>query len=642
MKKLFILSCVALVTIFAFAANKDNRVHPDQATHYIKGDFTAQMVNGKPEYKLSNVQTAGIEFAGSNYHLGTMVTERLIRERAAREKWPQSKTEYELGKVGELEFTFDSARTTFPGGFSKNDLSFWYYDKEIGEWQPDVEIHQATGSFESRKIMTIMLVLDCSTSLDKDFPKVKASAKYFLEKLYNVSNTGNVRVGIIGFSSLAETRVYSIKSLTQANFSDMIDFINKLGTANGTALYYSVDKAVTMMDEYANSLSGEDYTNYSRSCLVTFTDGIDQTSQNIEQGILNADSYYEQIKNTTMKRHIRGQKIDNYIVAVQGMDITTAAMVAKFDRVLSSITDNYIKIEQFSQLRQKFGEIADNLINSWQVLNCYVPAARQGLVCWTLGEDKPVAKKEKNVRAGDKRMLLGLSIGVGMPYSSYSGRNKVWARNSSNSDHYDYYVTTDFIGNAIGADFQASIDFAYPITQKFALGAYFSAGAGFCNVNGDARYEIDAYDRYKSSTLSYIQSGTDVIVRSRAMFKITTGILMTIGDMTNKGACIIGIGTGYSYAGNEGEWYDYTSSLSWFNEGYIGYEDVPIELRLGGVFKNGFYFTADFNVGLGTGNYDDKRGSHGMPFGEFRQKQGFYIEPSIHIGYNFGNLFTAK
>ena len=554
MKKINLLCAMLLCTSIVFA-QQTKRVHPDRATHYIKGDFSASMQDGKPIYKLQNVSTEGISFHQAENYYG------------------------EVTDLGDLRFTFDSARTTYPGGFYENDLAFWFYDKEIGEWQPDIEIRQATGSFDNQKIMTIMLVLDCSSSLGKDFSKVKAGAKFFLDKLYSVSNTGNVRIGIIGFSSLKNTNksILSISKLNPENYPQMLDFIDQLTMDNGTALYYAIDKSVYLMDSYANSMVGEDLDNYARSCIVTFTDGIDQTSQDLTNGILNADAYYEKVKNEVITRPIKDKKIDSYVISVKGIDITSEGMIHKFDRVLSNIVtteSNYMKIEQISELRAKFGEIADNLINSWQILNCYVPAARQGLVCWTMGEEKKVPKEKP---AKEKTMLLGLNVGGASPlYFAYDG---IYRK---------------------GFDMTLGLDFAYPITQNFALGFYVQSGLGFrleseWSILRDA-YHSCYYDQYN--------------------WEMNTGLLMTMGDMRQKNAFLLGLG-----AGILGNWY-----AAW-----------SFNMRLGFVNHTGVYMSFDLNTDFGAGyksGYDID--------GNYYWNTISYFRPAISIGYNFGALYDVK
>jgi len=545
MKKINLLFTFLLCVSVIFA-QQTKRVHPDKATHYIKGDFTASMQDGKPVYKLRNVSTEGISFHQADTYYG------------------------EITDLGDLCFTFDSARTTYPGGFAENDLAFWFYDKEIGEWQPDIEIRQATGSFDNRKIMTIMLVLDCSTSLGKDFSRVKAGAKYFLEKLVSASTTGNVRIGIIGFSSLKNTNngILPIQKLTTENYHNMLNFIDNLTMDNGTALYYAIDKSVNALDQYANSLMGEDVENYARSCIVTFTDGIDQTSQDLTNGILNADIYYEKIKNDVIKHPIKNKKIDSYIISVQGIDITTQGMKNKFDKVLSnivSVESNYMKIEQITALRTKFGEIADNLINSWQVLNCYVPAARQGQVCWTMGEEKKV----KPIR--EKTMLLGLNVGGAAPlYFAYDG---VYRK---------------------GFDMTLGLDLAYPITKNFALGVYCQSDLGF-------RQESE----WSVLTESYRRCNR------KWLWEMNTGLLMTMGDMRQKNAFLLGLG-----AGVLGNWY----------------HDWSFNMRLGFVNHTGVYMSFDLNTDFGVGYGVGPKGEESIT----------YFRPAISIGYNFGALYNVK
>ena len=67
------------------------------------------------------------------------------------------------------------------------------------------------------------------------------------------SNTGNVRIGIIGFSSLKNTNkgILPIQKLTTENYHNMLNFIDNLTMDNGTALYYAIDKSVNALDQYS-------------------------------------------------------------------------------------------------------------------------------------------------------------------------------------------------------------------------------------------------------------------------------------------------------------------------------------------------------------------------------------------------------
>lgn len=583
MKKINLLCAMLLCTSIVFA-QQTKRVHPDRATHYIKGNFSAhRLQDGTVMYTLDSVSTEGISFEQADTYNGVITD------------------------LGDLRFTFDSARTTYPGGFTENDLAFWFYDKEIGEkgeWQPDMEIRQAAPDTVTNKITTMILTLDCSSSLGyDDFHKVIINAKDFLQQVYAVAHTGNVRIGIIAFSSMRATKenIFSIKALDATGYPEMTNFLDGLdkkykyntekGTNlnNGTALYYALDIAVDMTKKYVDSFSAEEENNYALPMIITFTDGIDQTSQKIEEDILSADQYYKRIIDNTLKQTIDvvqikdnkpitvSKKIHSWVVSVKGSDITSEKMEQKFDGILSSIAtspETWYKMARVSELKTAFTGILNSLFDSWSVLNCYVPAARQGLVCWTMGEEKKVPKEKP---AKEKTMLLGLNVGGASPlYFAYDG---IYRK---------------------GFDMTLGLDFAYPITQNFALGFYVQSGLGFrleseWSILRDA-YNSCYYDQYN--------------------WEMNTGLLMTMGDMRQKNAFLLGLG-----AGILGNWY-----AAW-----------SFNMRLGFVNHTGVYMSFDLNTDFGAGyksGYDID--------GNYYWNTISYFRPAISIGYNFGALYDVK
>lgn len=190
---------------------------------------------------------------------------------------------------------------------------------------------------------------------------------------------------------------------------------------------------------------------------------------------------------------------------------------------------------------------------------------------------QPKAKTEGESAENNRKMLLGLSLGAGVPIAQW----------------YRYYGQEQRDGESFGADIQASFDFAYPISQKFAMGLYAAGGGGLTFIN----------------ELSKISGEKNMHSDNKSIMKATAGILMVMGDFANKGAFLLGFGAGFANTG-------------WHAIGDI----IPIEVRLGGVCKNGFYFDVDLNMSpFYVTPYDD-----------------FYIEPAVRFGYNFGNLFTLK
>lgn len=191
----------------------------------------------------------------------------------------------------------------------------------------------------------------------------------------------------------------------------------------------------------------------------------------------------------------------------------------------------------------------------------------------TIKEKKPVIVKEKkNIPA--KHISLektGCPIFLGLN-GSIGGSDNFKA---------SYFPDTTISSN-YGLVGGIGLDFAYPLSNKLALGLYF---------NAEFSYEI---------TNDFFLCG--------AKF----GILMLIGDIEDK-PFILGIApsTGIKY------WRSYNDIL------------LPFEVRFGRVINNNFYITGNFIYG------NDFRGK--WPHGSEQ-----IIELSVSLGYHFGDRFRAK
>ena len=190
------------------------------------------------------------------------------------------------------------------------------------------------------------------------------------------------------------------------------------------------------------------------------------------------------------------------------------------------------------------------------------------------------------------RTLIGLSGGIGVPITL--------------TDKSDQNST------GFGGDFLLSFDFASPISDKFSMGFYMSIGGGFTILNGS----LECYDYNGKSSHSYWQP----VGGTSHNFKFTAGILMAMGDLTQKNVFLLGIGAGYGDPGYLRNRYSY----DWYWLGIA--QTIPLEFRFGGLFKKGLYFTIDCNISVMDMN----------------PSSNFYFEPSIRVGYNFSNLLIQK
>ncbi len=533
MKKFFLFVLAFIMCNTSMLADDVlNRTHPNDASYKIEGDFNYRVVNNQVKYELTNVVPSGLTIKQYDVYNGIQ---------------PDGK---------EVMFTFDSIVT--PDGFPGfQNIAYWYYDPDIADWQPDIEIRRGEYTRENSQDITMVLVMDCSNSLKTDFNYVKNATYRFLEQIYQVAPNGNIHIGIIGFSSMPDTQILPIQPLTRNSYGAMRSFISNLTVNNGTALFYAWDKAMEQTQSYIRSGRMK---NYVKSHFITFTDGIDQTSQDISRTIVSADDYYNYIIRTAKSKI---SKYESDVVFVKGTDITNSQQQAKFENKLSQLAvpnDNrhYERLESIDRLESKFSEIATRLTDSWQVLNCYVAPARHGRVCWTFGkqEYKPNPKPQPVVKNG-RNIFVGLNGTIGLPMSmNYRG---------------------DF---GLGFNLKFGVDFAYPVAAKFAIGTYMNMGGGMGMHFGYS----------------------EVLLGGNFDFK--AGLLMLAGDVNDR-PFIIGVSPCIGFG--------FTPEVLY----------IPFELRFGRITKKHVYVTGNLNMGIPLDG-------------------SFMIEPSITIGYHFGDKLKAK
>ncbi len=429
MKHKLLLILIGLAVSLTVMA-QSNRTNPDNAQYFIKGNLSIEKgADGKTVYKLSQIDNSGIYFDNP---YATRTGEETSKE--------------------DVLFQFSHARTDYPGGIN-TPLDFWRYDNSINEWQPDGETRQGTAGVEQKKSMVVMLVLDCSSSLGTDFNLVQGAANNFIRSLYEASQgSGNIKLGIVGFSKINETRIFNIRSLTSDSYYEMTSFINRLSTQNGTALYYAMDKSVGELMEAYCKTSIPSTEPLSAAIMVTFTDGLDQTSRNPDKNILTADNYYDEILakyGTKMQNKIfNGIRLQHEIRGVKGNDIISEGQLSKFQRIGESL-GNFKLLGNYSELGSEFENIAANLIDQWRILNLYVPNSFSGRVAWTYPSERVKFIFTSKQRTYQKP-FVGLNATLGMQW-------------------YDCISFSPKFG----------LDMAWPISNNFAIGFYLNIGPNF-------------------------------------------------------------------------------------------------------------------------------------------------------------------
>ena len=388
-KKLLLIVALLVLSLSTYSQNSSQA---EKAKYYIEGDYSVNLVNGQFEYKLENIVSKGITFEYEEYKIG------------------EERDEFEV-------FYFDHANTDYPGGFD-GGLKFWKWDKNNNKWQIDSETIDGELQASKNKVMTIMLVLDCSTSLGDKFDDLKNYAERFIDIIYEKSHDGNVRLGIIGFNTMSytENTVYPITELTPKSYYSMKSFIERLKKDKQTAMYYAMRLASDYMEDYVNNIVLDGNVEYDGSYIVTFTDGYDNNSRDPEigipaDGLLNP--YYKYVKEKCLTIVLKGKPIESFVIAVEGNDVGGNAQ--RFRETLGGLAydDDHFKLaDNFDQLEEKFNEIAKNLIDRWNNLVCFVPPSYYGRVRWTLGKaPSPVTDKPYKFSIGVIAVRInGLSV----------------------------------------------------------------------------------------------------------------------------------------------------------------------------------------------------------------------------------------
>ena len=305
-----------------------------------------------------------------------------------------------------------------------------------------------------------------------------------------------------------------------------------------------MDKSISeLMEDYCrNSIPSSEPL--SAAIMVTFTDGLDQTSRNPDKNILTADNYYDEILakyGTKMQnKNFNGIRLQHEIRGVKGNDIISEAQLGKFRRIGESL-GNFKLLNNYSDLGREFEDIATNLIDQWRILNLYVPNSFSGRVAWTYPGERmnpaplPTPKTGRNV-------FLGLNFTLGVPMTM------------------DYFQGSMGNGFGVGVAPKLTLDIARPISDKFALGFYINGGS---NMTWS-----DVY-------LWGVWRDTDWSIG----FDVKIGLLMLIGDLHTR-PYIFGIApcTGFN-----------STTYQTF---------LPLELRFGRVLGKRFYITGNFNMGI--------------------------------------------
>lgn len=538
--------------------------------YYIEGYYER---HGEGDYTLKNVHTYGITIGGKTEFPNVVFN------------GSKQHIHCDLLEATLIKFSFEKANTNCPTRW-KNGFRFQYWDEDNNKWKDDTEACKGEATGYSQKDMVIMLVLDYSSSMSNNISQIKSYAINFINTISKASH-GNVHVGIIAFAGMdkANSQIFDIRPLTSDNIYKFEDFIRSSSMGTETALYYSMDKAMKMMEQYV-SHKNFNSENFNGTCMITFTDGLDNASINdnisvtMHRGSRNEYLAYlsEKLRGSSRKM-ILGTPLESYIVGYTGSEDFSSEDLDFFQNVLQRTTpdESHFKLaKRFQEVEDYFGYITRQLTERWETINMYVGEAQHGRIRWVLNCEESRKKPDTPAPKTGRNVFLGLNFTLGVPITMPF--NNIYY----NYNEYDNYSLGRGICSKIG------IDISWPLSERLSIGFYFNFG-----------YNITwAVNSWSSNGFSHSYSGV------YGGFDAKVGILMLAGELNSR-PFIIGISpcTGFSITTTQ----DY----------------LPLELRFGRVLSNHFYITGNINMGIPL-------------WGAFK------IEPSITLGWHFGDKIKMK
>lgn len=490
MKKITKIVLAVLVFIPTMAMSQ-----AEFSRYYIEGDYAMhQGNNGYMYYTLTNIATRGIKLS-----LGNANTIK--------------------GGIGDNEsvtFKFDTIDySACPEG--DRHILFWKAKEGSGpiRWQIDSEVDTVKSQKRTDMVKVVVLVLDCSRSLGKDSTELKNCAMKFIDILLKASSNGNIRIGVIGFNNVANTNknVITIRELNKKSAKEIKDTIKMMHMHNNTAMYYAMDTAQRMINDYIyNELRLPNTVEFGGATMVTFTDGFDNHSlmegRVFRKGLDNP--YFKYVRDTVIGEHrldknpyvytrknvpqadgsykdVYDKKpLESIMLVLRGDDVSESD--ATYKEVFNSLgapakvgdTAVYY-VNNFGEVKKKFKRIGEVIANSFQQLTCYVPRAHEGRVRWTF--DKPHG-------------FFGFSAGG-------------WGE----------YTTT----GEIGAGGNISMDFGFPTKDFRAWGGFIAVKPGFSFTTWDLNTHAQFGIMYAGQTFQYKKApllglGVDVRLNSDAPY----------------------------------------------------------------------------------------------------------------------------
>ena len=178
--------------------------------------------------------------------------------------------------------------------------------------------------------------------------------------------------GIVGFNSELKTKGLGI--LSPSTKSQYESFVNNLSCKDGTILYYAVNRVLNILDK-ANI-----ETPLQSAHVITFTDGLDQGSLMLTDKYASSVEYLNALSERIPQTQLSGLSPQFYSVGLRGSDVSNIELFRQNLKLLASSDANAFEVNDISDLRSKFNNIANQIISvsTRQAVSVKVPGVENG------------------------------------------------------------------------------------------------------------------------------------------------------------------------------------------------------------------------------------------------------------------------
>lgn len=193
-------------------------------------------------------------------------------------------------------------------------------------------------------LIFVMSITGCDNDIDDD--SVSGGKK-----------TG-LYLGIVGFNENITPK--EIGLLSADNKDQFNSFINKLTMKPATGLYFAVDKAINRLK---TATFPNDLVNVS---IVTFTDGLDNFSIELNTKYNTRDAYRDAIQDYVVNTKINSLNINAYSIGIRGGDVIDINAFRAGLIALASNQNNVFEVSSMDEVNNTFQTIANSLYEESQ------------------------------------------------------------------------------------------------------------------------------------------------------------------------------------------------------------------------------------------------------------------------------------